>query len=73
MTGTTDPPYTYVPMPLNAEGNGPETDPDKVVRVQHEVWDAQFNTVCLATDEDAARLIVAALNRFTSPEHQSAS
>lgn len=32
-------PYTLVPMPVNAEGRGPEMDPAKVVRTDWEVWD----------------------------------
>lgn len=33
-------PLCIVPMPYNAEGKGPETDPAKVVDIQYEIWDA---------------------------------
>jgi hypothetical protein len=53
----------YVPMPLNALGDGP-ADPDETVRVEHQVWDAETNeTMFTARDETTARAMIAAWNR----------
>lgn len=31
--------YFVVPMPLNKEGQGPETNPELITKVVFEVWD----------------------------------
>ena len=55
----------YVPMPLNAAGDGP-ADPDETVRVEHQLWDADTNTtVFTARDEALALQLMAAWNRPT--------
>jgi hypothetical protein len=56
------PPFYVVPIPINAEGQGPEMDPAKEVGVCWEVWDGLFLAVCTAGDEDIARLIAQRLN-----------
>jgi hypothetical protein len=48
-------------MPLNAEGHGPEMDPAKVVRVQHEVWNGHQLSVATFQNKAVAELFVAAL------------
>lgn len=55
----------YVPMPLNADGDGP-ADPDETVRVEHQLWDADTNTtVFTARDEALALQLMAAWNSRT--------
>jgi Lar family restriction alleviation protein len=52
----------YVPMPLNADGDGP-ADRAETVRVEHQIWDAQTNTTLFtASDEAVAQHIVALWN-----------
>jgi len=52
----------YVPMPLNADGDGP-ADRAETVRVEHQIWDAQTNTTLFtAADEAVAQHIVALWN-----------
>lgn len=36
-----------VPMPINAEGKGPEMDPSKVVRTDWEIWDESIFCVAI--------------------------
>jgi len=62
-------PVMYVPMPLNANGDGP-ADAADAVSVAHEVWDTETNvTICTAKDEATANLIVAAWNlRAQAPD-----
>lgn len=55
-------PVYYVAMPLNAEGNGPEMNPAKVVRTQHLVWDQLYECVAECHDEFMARIVVDAIN-----------
>ena len=58
-------PVMYVPMPLNANGDGPADSVD-TVSVAHEVWDTETNvTICTAKDEATANLIVGAWNLRT--------
>ncbi len=38
-------PPVIIAMPLNADGNGPETDPSKIVRTVFELWDDDFTTI----------------------------
>lgn len=52
----TDPPcgiLSVVPMPIDADGRGPETDPAKVVRTGHEVWDEACRSLGVLTAADA--------------------
>jgi hypothetical protein len=35
-------PFYVVPMPLDAQGCGPETNPELVVTTEYEVWDDIF-------------------------------
>lgn len=42
-----------MPMPLNADGNGPEMDPEKVVSTNYEVWDDDNDTVGVLRPESA--------------------
>ena len=57
----------YVPMPLNAAGDGP-ADPAETVRVEHQVWDAETcGTLCTAADEAVARHIVSLWNGAAAP------
>ena len=59
-------PYSYVPMPINKDGNGP-ADGDDVYRVIHEVWDGNCATVCECHDEATARWVADQLNRAAVP------
>lgn len=56
------PPFFVVAMPLNAEGHGPEMQPDMVVVTTWEVWDSLNLAVCTTSDEAVARLIAQRLN-----------
>jgi hypothetical protein len=56
------PPFYVIEMPFNERGQGPETDPAKVVAISWEVWDQLFLTVCSTGDEATARLIAQRLN-----------
>jgi hypothetical protein len=56
------PPFYVVPMPLNEQGHGPETDPAEVVVTTWEVWDCLTLAVCTTSDEAIARLIAQRLN-----------
>lgn len=38
-------PFQVIPMPLDADGRGPETDPTKITRTVYEIWDASCQTV----------------------------
>lgn len=53
--------YYYMPMPVNADDDGPATG-GEAVRIIHEVWDDACLTVCTCADEATARHIAAALN-----------
>lgn len=37
--------YSILNMPLNADGNGPEMDPSKVVKTIWQILDAEFTTI----------------------------
>lgn len=54
-------PFYYMPMPVNANGDGP-ADPDEAVKVLHEVWDQLMLIVCRCENEAIARHIAKALN-----------
>ena len=56
------PPFYAVKMPLNADGEGPEMDPNKVFAITWEVWDALNLAVCTTSDEAVAKLIAQRLN-----------
>lgn len=51
-------------MPVNADGNGPETDPTKVVETLHEIWDLWdgHRTIATCFTSDRARELVDKLN-----------
>lgn len=56
--------YIYVQMPLNSNGDGPEMNKELVVKVSHEIWDAEtFLTEAVADNECAARLLCDYMNR----------
>ena len=57
-----DKPFFYVPMPLNAEGQGPEMDDAKVVRIQHEVWSASMLSLGIFASEEVAVFVAKSLN-----------
>lgn len=59
-------PYSYVPMPIDKDGNGP-ADGDDVYRVIHEVWDGNCATVCECHDEAMARWVADQLNSASVP------
>lgn len=56
-----DGPFHYVPMPVNKDGIGPETEPGLIVRVQHEVWNV--HNLCIGEFPDAkvARAVAKAM------------
>jgi hypothetical protein len=56
-----DLPVHYLPMPVNADGDGPSSA-DETVRVIHQVWDPHCNTICEAPTEELARFIVECVN-----------
>lgn len=47
-------PYTVVPMPLNNRGEGPETDPAKVISTVHQVWDGACQTIASCRNRSEA-------------------
>lgn len=49
-----EPPFIVIPMTVNADGQGPEMDEDKVVKVYWQVWDALNQTVMEYEDEGDA-------------------
>lgn len=59
--GTFSPPFSYVPIPLDEEGQGPADDVD-AVSVAHDVWDANCVTVATCGNEEAARSVAALMN-----------
>lgn len=59
-------PFYYMPMPINADGNGPAS-PDETIRVLHEVWDQLCQSVCTCADEVVAHFIADSLNATSSP------
>lgn len=61
------PPFHYIPMPLNADGDGPEMDAGKVTRTEHQVWNGAFLPVATCPSEAAARYIANLLNRLRPP------
>lgn len=62
-------PFYYMPMPINADGNGP-ADPDETVKTLHEVWDQFCQSVCSCGDEVVARFIASSLNATSSPANR---
>lgn len=60
---------TVIPMPVNAAGEGPETDSTKAVRTDWTLWDECNCTIAICRDEDAARTLARAYNcRFLYTE-----
>lgn len=64
--------WTVVPMPINADGNGPETREEFVVRTEWHVWTHDFLGVCVCGDEATAKHLVRLHNkdlaeRFNAP------
>ncbi|MFU0504141.1 hypothetical protein ACLKMW_06095 [Pseudaminobacter sp. NGMCC 1.201702] len=57
--------YYYMPMPVNADGDGPAMG-DEAVATLHEVWDDACLTVCTCGDEAMARRVAEALNAAQS-------
>lgn len=57
--------YLYVPMPINADGNGP-ADADETVKVIHQVWDEENIALCSCDYKEIAQSIAASLNREES-------
>ena len=61
--------YVYMPMPVNAQGQGPETDSTKVKTILHEVWlEATNETVCTCYNEAIARQIANLLSHASVKE-----
>lgn len=71
-TDAADPAYTdggrfyYVPMPVNADGHGPEMDPAKVRWTQHEIWNELHLSIGTFASEEVAKWVADALNAQTS-------
>lgn len=47
-------PFFVIPMPLNKDGEGPETNIEKILTTVYEVWDAQNIIVAVYDNEDDA-------------------
>jgi len=64
-----------VPMPLNANGEGPETNNKLIVKETWQIWDESFATIAdfssLKSTEDALELIKISINIINSkyPDH----
>ena len=58
--------WVVVPMPLNAAGQGPETDPALVARTEWHVWTRDCIAVAVAQSEAVAEHIVDVHNREVS-------
>lgn len=61
-----DLPVYYLPMPVNADGDGPAFG-EEVSKIIHEVWDPYCNTICTAPTEELARFIAGRINDNTRP------
>lgn len=48
------PPFYVVPMPINAEGHGPEMDQTKVVKTEYEIWDQLYMTYFICDTKSQA-------------------
>lgn len=59
----TQPFYFYIPMPVNAEGDGPATE-DECVRIEHEVWSDDYATMAKCQSAEDALLVAKALNKY---------
>lgn len=47
-----------IPMPINKDGEGPEMDENKVVKILYEVWDYDFITLAqFETEEEAEEYV----------------
>lgn len=57
-------PVYHMPMPINADGNGPAA-PEETVAVHHEVWDQLCRTLCSCRCEKDAILIANAVNAYS--------
>lgn len=55
------PPFYYIAMPVNKDGNGPADEAD-TYRIIHEVWDGNCVTVCECRDEPTARWVAEQLS-----------
>lgn len=64
----TDGPFYVVPMPTNARGQGPETDPLMVVKTDYEVWNGHTLSIGSWPNEQMAKFICDALNRGGASE-----
>jgi hypothetical protein len=56
------PPFQVIPMPLNANGDGPEMNPFLVARTTFEVWDAACSTVASFEHASDAELFASDCN-----------
>ena len=65
------PPFSYVSIPLDADGQGPADEVD-AVSTTHEVWDANCFTVATCGSEETARKIAALLNSSRPSAERSA-
>jgi hypothetical protein len=54
-----------MPMPVDADGNGPADEYDTVSTI-HQVWDANCFTVCEAPTEELARMIAECINKHSA-------
>lgn len=58
-------PAVVVPIPLNAEGQGP-SEPKDTRRTVFEVWDQQMISICSCPDARRAHLVANAINFMRS-------
>lgn len=58
--------YFIVPIPVNADGDGPEMDPEKVTSIVYEIWDEDFITVFTTTSKEEAQKECDILNESSS-------
>jgi hypothetical protein len=57
-----EPPFVVIPMPLDKDGRGPETDYSKCVKTVWQVWDSCNMTVMEYEDEGEAMSFCDLLN-----------
>jgi hypothetical protein len=59
--------YQYMAMPVDKDGNGPETDQSKVANILHEIWDEACETIATCKSRQYAERLVILLNQ-SEPE-----
>ncbi len=56
-------PVIAVEFPLNQEGQGPEMDASKVVKIEWHVWDGAHETICVCDNKEAADWVAGLIER----------